>query len=185
MRRPHPRFDEARNAWVTRAGGKLKILAAGPKNADTEADAWDAFYAQGRASMHGFAEGFARILMNYKSGTTDSWPRRCAPVRHTESSLARGVARSVHIDRMAIRAFGTSAWRTVARKSWSQRARSRHRARGSNMTIFDGLRRAAAREPPTPGVPRQAPPERPGRARLGHRGGGKGASAVRGPHQHS
>ena len=45
MRRPHPRFDTARNAWVTRAGGKLKILASGPKNKDTEAAAWDAFYA--------------------------------------------------------------------------------------------------------------------------------------------
>ncbi len=45
MRRPHPRFDEARNAWVTRAGGKLKILAGGPKNKDTETAAWDAFYA--------------------------------------------------------------------------------------------------------------------------------------------
>ncbi|HKB42312.1 MAG TPA: site-specific integrase [Gemmataceae bacterium] len=45
MRRPHPRFDAARNAWVTRAGGKLKILAKGPKNADSEAAAWDAFYA--------------------------------------------------------------------------------------------------------------------------------------------
>lgn len=45
MRRPKPRFDETRNAWVTRAGGKLKILAKGPQNADTEAAAWDAFYA--------------------------------------------------------------------------------------------------------------------------------------------
>jgi integrase len=45
VRRPHPRFDQARNAWVTRAGGKLKILASGPKNSDTEAAAWDAFYA--------------------------------------------------------------------------------------------------------------------------------------------
>lgn len=45
MRRPHPRFDEARNAWVTRAGGKLKVLARGPKTAETEAAAWDAFYA--------------------------------------------------------------------------------------------------------------------------------------------
>ena len=45
MRRPHPRFDKARNAWVTRAGGKLKILASGPKNGDTEAAAWEAFYA--------------------------------------------------------------------------------------------------------------------------------------------
>jgi integrase len=44
MRRPHPRFDQARNAWVTRAGGKLKILTKGPKNAITEAAAWDAFY---------------------------------------------------------------------------------------------------------------------------------------------
>ena len=44
MRRPHPRFDGARNAWVTRAGGKLKILAKGPENAETEAAAWDAFY---------------------------------------------------------------------------------------------------------------------------------------------
>lgn len=45
MRRPHPRFDTARNAWVTRAGGKLKILAKGPENSDTETAAWDAFYA--------------------------------------------------------------------------------------------------------------------------------------------
>jgi len=44
VRRPHPRFDAARNAWVTRAGGNLKILAKGPKNAETEAAAWDAFY---------------------------------------------------------------------------------------------------------------------------------------------
>lgn len=44
MRRPHPRFDERRNAWVTRAGGKIKFLAKGPKNPDTEAAAWDAFY---------------------------------------------------------------------------------------------------------------------------------------------
>lgn len=44
MRRPHPRFDETRNAWVTRAGGHLKILAKGPNNATTEAAAWDAFY---------------------------------------------------------------------------------------------------------------------------------------------
>jgi integrase len=45
VRRPHPRFDAARNAWVTRAGGQLKVLAKGPKNAETEAAAWDAFYA--------------------------------------------------------------------------------------------------------------------------------------------
>lgn len=45
MRRPHPRFDTARNAWVTRAGGRLKVLAKGPKNADTESEAWTAFYA--------------------------------------------------------------------------------------------------------------------------------------------
>lgn len=45
MRRPHPHFDETRKAWVTRAGGKLKILANGPKSADTESAAWDAFYA--------------------------------------------------------------------------------------------------------------------------------------------
>jgi hypothetical protein len=45
MRRPHPRFDERRQAWVTRAGGQLKILAKGPKNATTQAAAWDAFYA--------------------------------------------------------------------------------------------------------------------------------------------
>jgi integrase len=44
VRRPNPRFDETRNAWVTRAGGKLKILAKGPQNATTEAAAWDAFY---------------------------------------------------------------------------------------------------------------------------------------------
>ena len=45
MRRPHPRFDADRNAWVTRAGGKLKILVKGPENAVTEQAAWDAFYA--------------------------------------------------------------------------------------------------------------------------------------------
>src|SRR5262249_17785745 len=45
VRRPPPRFDAARNAWVTRAGGRLKILARGPQNAETEAAAWDAFYA--------------------------------------------------------------------------------------------------------------------------------------------
>jgi hypothetical protein len=44
MRRPHPRFDARRNAWVTNAGGKLKVLTSGPKNANTEAMAWDAFY---------------------------------------------------------------------------------------------------------------------------------------------
>jgi integrase len=45
VRRPHPRFDAARNAWVTRAGGTFKLLAKGPKNSETEAAAWDAFYA--------------------------------------------------------------------------------------------------------------------------------------------
>ncbi|MFM7149012.1 MAG: tyrosine-type recombinase/integrase [Gemmataceae bacterium] len=45
MRRPNPRFDARRNAWVTRAGGKLVTLAIGPKNARTEAQAWDAFYS--------------------------------------------------------------------------------------------------------------------------------------------
>lgn len=44
MRRPHPRFDGARNAWVTRAGGKIKLLAKGPKTTQSEAAAWDAFY---------------------------------------------------------------------------------------------------------------------------------------------
>jgi hypothetical protein len=44
VRRPHPRFDNIRDAWVTQAGGKLKILAKGPKTAETEAAAWDAFY---------------------------------------------------------------------------------------------------------------------------------------------
>ena len=44
MRRPHPRFDDSRDAWVTRAGGRLKLLAKGPKNADTEGAAWDMFY---------------------------------------------------------------------------------------------------------------------------------------------
>lgn len=45
MRRPHPRFDTSRNAWVTRAGGRLKILAKGPKPPESEAAAWTAFYA--------------------------------------------------------------------------------------------------------------------------------------------
>jgi integrase len=45
VRRPHPRFDIARNAWVTRAGGRLKILAKGPKTAETESAAWAEFYA--------------------------------------------------------------------------------------------------------------------------------------------
>ena len=44
MRRPHPRFDARRNAWVTNAGPKLAILQPGPKNAETEAAAWNAFY---------------------------------------------------------------------------------------------------------------------------------------------
>jgi integrase len=44
VRRPHPRFEAARNAWVTRAGGKLKTLVKGPNNAETETAAWDAFY---------------------------------------------------------------------------------------------------------------------------------------------
>jgi hypothetical protein len=44
MRRPKQRFDETRNAWVTRAGGKLKVLAKGPKNRESEAAARDAFY---------------------------------------------------------------------------------------------------------------------------------------------
>jgi hypothetical protein len=44
VRRPNLRFDVARNAWVTTAGGKLKVLSRGPKNKDTEAAAWDAFY---------------------------------------------------------------------------------------------------------------------------------------------
>jgi integrase len=44
VRRPHPRYDAARHAWVTRAGGKLQVLAKGPKDAQTEAAAWDAFY---------------------------------------------------------------------------------------------------------------------------------------------
>lgn len=44
MRRPHPRFDSRRNAWVTNAGGRLKVLAKGPKDSDTEQAAWDAFY---------------------------------------------------------------------------------------------------------------------------------------------
>jgi integrase len=45
VRRPHPRFDASRNAWVIRAGGRLKILAKGPETAESEAAAWDAFYA--------------------------------------------------------------------------------------------------------------------------------------------
>jgi hypothetical protein len=45
MRRPHPRFDEVRNAWITRAGGKLMTLTPGLQNAETKAKAWDAFYA--------------------------------------------------------------------------------------------------------------------------------------------
>jgi hypothetical protein len=44
VRRPHPSFDVARNAWVTRAGGQLRILAKGPKTAETESTPWDAFY---------------------------------------------------------------------------------------------------------------------------------------------
>jgi integrase len=44
VRRPHPRYDKTRKAWVTKAGRPLKTLATGPKNAETEAAAWDAFY---------------------------------------------------------------------------------------------------------------------------------------------
>jgi integrase len=45
VRRPHPRFDTTRNAWVTRAGGTLAVLAKGPKTAATEEAALAAFYA--------------------------------------------------------------------------------------------------------------------------------------------
>lgn len=44
MRRPHPRFDSRRNAWITKAGGKLTTLAPGPKTQRSEAAAWEAFY---------------------------------------------------------------------------------------------------------------------------------------------
>ncbi len=44
MRRPHPRFDKKRNAWVTRVGGRLKTLCPGPKNSETQAKAWDEFH---------------------------------------------------------------------------------------------------------------------------------------------
>lgn len=44
MRRPHPYYLKVRRAWITKAGGKLHILLKGPKNADTEARAWEAFY---------------------------------------------------------------------------------------------------------------------------------------------
>jgi integrase len=62
VRRPHPRFDEARNAWVTRAGGRLKILAKGPKNAQTEAAAWDAFYVH-MAELGNPVEGSAVTII--------------------------------------------------------------------------------------------------------------------------
>ena len=45
MRRPHPQFDTARDAWVTRAGGRLKLLAKGPKKRRHRVAAWAAFYA--------------------------------------------------------------------------------------------------------------------------------------------
>ena len=44
MRRPHPRYDSRRHAWVTNAGGRLKTLVAGPQNQETEQLAWNAFY---------------------------------------------------------------------------------------------------------------------------------------------
>lgn len=44
MRQPKPRFDVRRSAWVTNAGGRLKTLHHGPKNAETEAAAQAAFY---------------------------------------------------------------------------------------------------------------------------------------------
>jgi len=45
VRRPHPRFAVAGNAWVIRIGGRLTILGKGPKYFQTEATTWDAFDA--------------------------------------------------------------------------------------------------------------------------------------------
>ena len=44
MRRPHPRYDVRRKAWITNAGGRLKVLAQGPKDSQSEAQAWTAFH---------------------------------------------------------------------------------------------------------------------------------------------
>jgi integrase len=59
VRRPKPRFDNTRNAWVTRAGGKLKILAKGPNNTETEAAPWmvtllERFAEQRKPSLEDF-----------------------------------------------------------------------------------------------------------------------------------
>lgn len=44
MRRPHPRYDVRRKAWVTNAGGRLKVLVRGPKDSQSEAAAQTAFH---------------------------------------------------------------------------------------------------------------------------------------------
>ena len=44
MRRPHPRYDVRRKAWVTNAGGRVKVLVRGPKDPQSEAAAQTAFH---------------------------------------------------------------------------------------------------------------------------------------------
>ena len=78
MRRPHPRFDRVRNAWVTRAGGRIKILAKGPKNAQTEAAAWDAFYAH-----------MARLGTPIEGASSPSSPWASSPINTATGCSAR------------------------------------------------------------------------------------------------
>lgn len=77
MRRPHPRYDETRKAWVTRAGGRLTILVKGPKNADTEAAAWDAFYVHMANLGHPVeASSIPKITLGELSDRYGEWMER-------------------------------------------------------------------------------------------------------------
>ena len=76
MRRPHPRFDTTRNAWVTRAGGRLKLLATGPKSAESEAAAWSAFYAHMSSLGNPVPSAPTAVSLGELADEFASWMRR-------------------------------------------------------------------------------------------------------------
>src|SRR3954465_12673028 len=76
VRRPHPRFDQARNAWVTRAGGRLKVLAKGPKTSTTEAAAWDAFYSHMARLGQPVEEATTRLTVGELADRYGEWMQR-------------------------------------------------------------------------------------------------------------
>lgn len=96
MRRAHPRFDARRNAWVTNAGGRLKVLASGPKTTKTESEAWDAFY-QHMAKLGQPVEGWrgSTITLGQLADEYGEWmnreveAKRLAPA--TRAYYIRGV----------------------------------------------------------------------------------------------